>query len=122
MKKCLDTHALVEICMKNPRFDEYLEADIVITDITLAEFYEWVLKKYDERTALFWARECEPYTVKVKLAELLSAANFRFVCRQKKINCSFVDAVGYTYALEHKYPFVTGDNAFRKLKNVEFRG
>ena len=123
MIKCLDTCALIEIAMQNPRFNTYLNADIVIPNTTLAEFYGWILQKYDERTALFWIKKCEPYVTPVKTAILISAMNFRSVHRKKKAsNISFFDAVGYAFALEYKYAFVTSDNAFRNLPSVELVG
>ena len=116
--KCLDTCALIDIAMQNPRFNLYLNAEVVIPNTTLAEFYGWILRKYDERTALFWTKKCEPYVVPVETAILVSAMNFRHA-HQKK-NISFFDAVGYAFALEQGYAFVTSDGAFRNMQNVEF--
>ena len=50
---------------------------------------------------------------------LKEAIKFRKkVYKDKKI--SYVDAIGYTYALKNNLVFLTGDKEFENLKNVEF--
>ena len=40
--------------------------------------------------------------------------------KNKGLNISYVDAVGYQVARERKIKFLTGDEAFRDLPDVEF--
>lgn len=57
---------------------------------------------------------CKP----VSLSTLIKAMQFRVDARKNDI--SFFDAVGYIFALENNYPFVTGDKEFEHMKGVEF--
>ena len=119
VKKCLDTYALVEIARGNNRFLTYLDEDIVITEITLAEFYGVLLRDFNERTADYWYKKLFPYSTPVSMPILVSAIKFRFENRKESI--SFFDAVGYMFSLITGYVFVTGDHAFEKKKNVEYK-
>ncbi len=51
VKKYLDTYDLMEISQGNPKFNIYLDSDFIITDLTLAEFYGVILRRYNEQTA-----------------------------------------------------------------------
>ena len=117
--KCLDTYALMEISQDNPYFNIYLDSNFVITDITLAEFYGVILRKYDEITADYWFKILEQYAVSVDKLILKEAVKFRH--EHKKSDISFFDAVGYIFSIENGYVFVTGDKEFKGLKNVEFK-
>ena len=117
--KCLDTYALVEISEANPHFSVYLQEDIVVPDLILAEFYAGLLRQFGKQTAQYWFRKIEPYTKSVALPLLIEAVEFRH--EHRKENVSFFDAVGYIYSLKNNYLFVTGDKEFKDLKGVEFR-
>src|SRR3989339_668827 len=117
VKRCFDTYALMEIFDGNPKFEKYINSDFVITDLTLVEFYNVILKKYDERTAEYWFKKYMNYSVSVDKWVLKEAIKFKF--EKRKTNISFFDAVGYVFSLSNNYPFVTGDKEFENLKGVE---
>ncbi len=119
VKKCLDTYALVEISKANPGFENYLESDFVITDITIAEFYLVLLREEGEKVADYWFKKLQAYCESVNKETLIEAVKFRH--QNKKRNLSFFDAVGYIFSLKNNYKFVTGDKEFENLVNVEFR-
>lgn len=118
-RKCLDTYALVEISKANPAFALYLSQNIVITDVTLAEFYAVLLREDGKQTAEYWFRQLEAYSEPVDRSILKEAVIFRYEHRQQKI--SFFDAVGYLFSLRNGDVFVTGDKEFKGLKWVEYR-
>lgn len=119
IKRCLDTYALIEISNGNPKFVSYLDYDFVITDLTLAEFYSVILREYDERTADYWFKKLEQYSVSVEKSILKESVKFRY--ENKKSDISFFDAVGYIFSIKSGYVFVTGDKEFLNFKNVEFK-
>ena len=45
---------------------------------------------------------------------------FRLEMKLKKKNLSYVDALGYIIAKKNKIKFLTGNNEFKNLENVEF--
>ena len=116
--KCLDTYALVEISNGNPRFASLLSEEIVIPDLTMAEFYGDLYRKYGLKTAEYWHRRLSLLCQTVQRDILIKAVRYRF--DNKKQNLSFFDCVGYTFAQEHKIVFVTGDKEFKEKEGVEF--
>lgn len=118
-KKCLDTYALVEIAKGNPEFFKYLSEEVILTDITLAEFYAVLLREDGKQTAEYWFQKLSPYSMVVDKEILKQAVAFRYEHRQEKM--SFFDAVGYVFSQAKGYIFVTGDKAFEKRKGVEYQ-
>ncbi|MBI2651990.1 PIN domain-containing protein [Candidatus Woesearchaeota archaeon] len=114
--KCLDTYPLIEIAIGNEKFTSLLNEDFVITDITISEFYYVLLQRYNEQTADFWYRKLEPYCVIVPRETLIKAVKFRH--ENKKRDLAFFDCVGYIFAIENNYKFLTGDNEFEDFENV----
>lgn len=119
IKRCLDTYALVEIKLGNPKFKDYLKSEFVIVDLILAEFYSVLLREEGEEAADYWFKKLEGYSVSVSKEILIEAVKFRYKRRRSKI--SFFDAVGYIFALKNGYKFATGDKKFKNLDNVEFK-
>lgn len=117
--KCLDTYALMGIALQNAHFLQYLEEDIIITDLTLAEFYGVLLKKHNEQTAEYWYRQMSSWSQPVPKEILIKAAKFKHEYR--KTNISFFDAVGYVFSRQNNHAFVTGDKEFQNMPGVEFR-
>ncbi len=116
--RCLDTYALMEIMNGNPKFANYLNLNFVIADITLAEFYGVVLREQGEEKADLWSNKLRSFTREVSLAILVEAVKFRH--KNKDKNFSLVDAIGYIFAKQNNYLFVTGDKEFETLEGVEY--
>jgi len=117
--KYLDTYALIEISKENASFSEYLNNSIIISDLTLVEFYGVLLREEGDLVADYWFRKFEGYSVQVSKEILIESVKFRH--KNKTKNFSFFDAVGYIFALNNKIPFVTGDKEFKNMINVEFK-
>lgn len=118
VKKSLDTYALVEIVRNNPKFEKYVSQEIILNNLTLAEFYGVLLREHGEKTADYWFKKLERFSFQVPKEILIEAVKFKHKYRKQKI--SFFDAVGYIFSLKHGLKFVTGDKEFEKLPNVEF--
>ncbi len=116
--KCLDTYVLIEIHDENPNFLKYLNQEFIIPEIIMAEFYEIILRNYNEQTANYVLEKFRHFITPVKMEILIKAVKFRH--ENKKQNLSFFDCVGYIFALENKMKFVTGDKEFKDKENVEF--
>lgn len=115
-----DTYALVEITKGNQAFIDYTEKEIVINDLTLAEFYHVLLRDYNVQTADYWFKKISSNSKPAPKELLIEAVRFRRLNRQKNKNFSFFDAVGYVYAVKNGFKFLTGDGAFEGLPGVEF--
>jgi predicted nucleic acid-binding protein len=115
---CLDTYALVELRNSNPKFEHILSQDFIIPDVTMAEFYWVLLREENKSVAYAWYRKFRPFCIHTDLAVLITAMEFR--SQNRKLNMSFFDCAGYKTAERHGAKFVTGDSAFKGMKNVEF--
>lgn len=115
---CLDTYALMEVSVGNPKFSELMKEEFVITDLTMAEFYVVLKKKHNEQTAQYWHRKLSAFCKPVTRQTAINALVFRE--NNKKDNISVFDAVGYEYAKENRHVFVTGDKAFNGKDGVLF--
>ncbi len=118
-KRCLDTYALVEIAKGNSIFAQHLQQDIIITEITLAEFYGVILREQGEKMAEQWFQKLNSYSQPVDMKTFIEAVKFRY--EHKKKNISFFDAVGYIFSIRNNLNFVTGDKEFEHFKQVEFK-
>ena len=117
--KCLDTYALIEIHDENPNFMSYLNQEIIIPELIMAEFYSIILREHNEKTANYLLEKFKAFLAPVNLNTLIKAVKYRQ--EKKKQNLSFFDCVGYVFALENNMKFVTGDKEFEHLPNVEFK-
>ena len=116
--KCLDAYALVEINNGNPKFAALLSEDVVITDLTFAEFYGDLLRRYDKKTADYWHIKLAAFCRAVNREILLKAIVYRIEHAEE--NLSFFYCVGYVFSLENNFRFVTGDKAFEYKEDAEF--
>ena len=115
---CLDTYALVEIGLDNPKFTHILNENFVITDLTMAEFYSLLYRQGNEEMAQHWYDKLKNSLAATNVDILIKALKYRI--DNKKDNLSIFDCVGYIFSLENNMKFVTGDKAFKNKENVIF--
>jgi len=115
---CLDTYALWEIQLANPKYSPILNCPFIITDWTLVEFYKTMLKEYGKEIAVKWYEKFKPYFKRVDIDILIKAVDFHR--ENKREDISLFDSVGYIFSLEKNYIFVTGDKAFKNKEGVLF--
>lgn len=115
---CLDTYALMEFIQENPLYANLLDQDFVISDATLAEFYSVQKKNHNIATAEYWLKLLTPFSKQVSLVVWIKAISFRQDHSKEKL--SIYDCLGYVFAQENKFLFVTGDKAFKNKKGVKF--
>jgi len=113
---CLDTYALIEIHDANPKFSGLLAKDCVIADLTLAEFYGVLLRRFNKKTADYWLDRLAGLIVRTDMETYIAA----IVQKQGNPSLSFFDCVGYAYARQHHHQFVTGDKEFKGKQGVLF--
>ena len=59
-----------------------------------------------------------PYCVEITDHDIKRACEFRLQNKNKEL--SYIDCIGYIIAVEKKIKFLTGDEGFRNIGNVEF--
>jgi len=112
-----DSYALIEIILGNNKYNNYKNCSFVFTSINFAEVYYASLLR-DESKAEMIIKSYKDNIVEFSMDILVKAMKFRL--KHKKMNLSYADCIGYIYACENNLKFLTGDEKFENMKNVEF--
>ncbi len=111
-----DTYALIEVIRGNQKYARYNKTQAYVTLFNLGEL-NYILKKEmpkhraDEYTSNYSAFETE-----VQLDDIKKAGDFKI--QNKRL--SFADCVGYIVAQRLGIKFLTGDEGFERMSNVEY--
>ena len=116
MKYLFDTYALIAMIEGNSAYNKYLGVEGITLSGNLAELFWFFLKRHDEKTASYFHERFLRFTVDFPSGLVDKAMIFRY--KHKKLGLSPFDSFGYIYALENDMIFLTGDRAFKGLKNV----
>ncbi len=102
----------------NKHYDQYLESESHSSIFNIAETYYRFLREFGEQFAddktlplFFRMLPVKPLTIKLAM---------KFRLENKKKDLSYADCIGYQLAQEHGLKFLTGDQQFKGLPNVEF--
>jgi len=114
-----DSYAIIEFVNGNEKFKKYfLENEGITTLYNAMEVYYSVLKEKGEETANETLKLLASIIFYPNLGYVENSMKFRLKHKEKKL--SYADCLGYVIALRLKIKFLTGDEDFRNLNNVEF--
>jgi hypothetical protein len=113
-----DSYALIELLKGNKKYQEYLDAGIVITKLNLFEVYYFFLRERGEKEANEFINQYYEVAVNYDNFAIIQAAKLKFKHKKRKI--SMTDCIGYQVAEYWGIKFLTGDKEFEKFENVEF--
>ena len=114
-----DTYALVEISKGNPNYEPYKEDVIVLLNtLNLLEFSYFLFTEKRENEIKEFFNNYLRFNVNYDEQILINAAEMKFKFLKERL--SFIDCVGYMIAKKRNAKFLTGDEKFRKMDNVEF--
>ena len=114
-----DTYALYGIALGSENYKLYTSGFRIITTImNLYELYFRLIQDNFLFEAEKFFEKFLPDCMQIKPDVIKDAARFRL--KNKKLDLSYVDALGYITAQRYDAPFLTGDKSFRRLPNVEF--
>lgn len=114
-----DTYALLEIFYGNERYRKYLDVDVITTKLNLMEIYYHLLRVEGEDVANHYYDETIGYAIDFDDTDIKESMRFRLKMKKGKKNLSYIDALGYIIAEKLGIKFLTGDNAFEGMDNVE---
>lgn len=117
-KYFFDNYALIEITKCNPKYVQYLDSQVIITIFNLIEFTYSVLMDYNEEKAREICKKFKECVVEINEEIIIEALKFRKENHRR--NLSYADCIGYIYAKKNHLLFLTGDEQFKNLPNVEF--
>lgn len=114
-----DTYAILEIIKGNLNYKKYLrDIGIATTKLNLMELYYRLYILFGIETAEFYYQKYIRFVIEVSDFIIKKAMIFKAENRNKDL--SYVDCIGYVFAVENKIKFLTGDIQFKDMKNVEF--
>ena len=117
----LDTYAMIEYLRGNPNYRNYFSNTKLITSIlNLIELYFLVLREHNEKAADNAYAAFRHYQTDISEEDIRNGMKLRLRMKLDKIDLSYADAIGYVMSERLEAKYLTGDDAFRKLQNVEF--
>ena len=113
-----DTYALIELVGGNENYKQYASHILVTTDFNLMELYYSLLRDYGKEVAEHHFDEWAEFTVKIPRYIIKKGMEIKLAKKKEKL--SYVDCIGYAYALETNISLLTGDSKFENKIGVEF--
>ena len=120
MKFFFDTYALLEIFYGNEVYRKYLDAEVVTTKLNLMEIYDHLFREQGWDIADQYYGETVGYAVDFDDRDIKEGMKFRLKMKKEGENLSYVDALGYVISERFGIKFLTGDNVFEDIDNVEY--
>jgi|SRR3989344_6023829 len=134
-----DTYAIIELIKGNLKYEFVKDFTIITGVMNLAEVYYALLLENKTTKFLtrpeFWVQKIpKEFSRKEKVDSVVGGLNLQildvspdtaiqgalFRYKNKKVNFSYIDSIGYILALSNNLAFLTGDKEFENLENVEF--
>lgn len=113
-----DTYAIIEIIGGNRNYKKYTDNILTTSDYNLMELYYSFLRDYGKEIAERYFNEWVDFTVKIPRYVIKRGMEIKLKNKREKL--SYVDCIGYAFALENYLLFLTGDSKFKNKKGVEF--
>ena len=120
MTECyfFDSYALIEVFKGNINYDRFKDSVIVTTKLNLFEIFYIISRDVNKEIAAYLLEKYYKFIADYGHKIIEFAALFRLENKQK--NFSMTDCIGYKMAEFLGIKFLTGDNQFKNLPNVEF--
>lgn len=116
-----DSYAIIEYFDKNSKYKKYFTEDSgILTAPNLMEVSYSLQKHFGFKSAVHYLEPFLPHVVGFDLSDIDEAMKLRLALEKKKMDISYVDALGYFLAKKHGVKFLTGDKHFDDLDNVEY--
>ena len=114
-----DSYVILEFLEGNNSFKVYFsEYDGITTLYNLMEVYYITLRDQGEDKARKVLDLLRPIIVYPAIEDVEESMKFKLENKHKKF--SYTDCLGYIIARKNKIRFLTGDEGFKSMSNVEF--
>ncbi len=113
-----DSYAIIEIVKGNPNYQKFSNTKIAITKLNLFEIYYSMLRDYDKNKAEKVLTDYLKFVVDFDENVIKEASKFRLDNKSKGL--SMTDCIGYILAKKYGIKFLTGDEKFKDMENVEY--
>lgn len=99
-------------------FDE--QSSGALTKLNLMEIYFRAAKLHGHEAARQVIDRFSKYLIDFDIDDIAGSMKLREELMKKRMDTSYVDALGYYLAKKMQIPFLTGDQHFRELDGVRF--
>ncbi len=113
-----DTYAIIELLKDNPSYHKFKDVAIITGAFNIAETHHYLIEFASESKADKLINNLNIILIESDKETAVEASKFRF--KNKKLKMSYADCLGYSISLKNNLIFVTGDDAFENMENVEF--
>jgi len=117
-----DSYAVLAYLSDSPNYRSYFEENVgVLTKVNLMAIHYKVLAMHGPRAAKRVLYAFSKYIVEFGLRDIEGSMRLRLKMKNRGLDMSYADALGYHLASKMNLKFLTGDNVFKGLDNVEFQ-
>ena len=113
-----DTYALMEFIKGSEAYEDFIQYDLLLTQLNLAELYYNLLRESGKEIAEYYFELYKNLVIAIPRSVLKTAMQFKLKYRHEKL--SYADCIGYALAGHLGVPFLTGDQKFQDKTNVIF--
>ena len=113
-----DTYALIEIIRGNNNYNIYTNFILITSELNLMELYYSLFRDYGKPLAEKYFNQWEISAIRIPTSLIKTAMELKYIHNKEKL--SYIDCMGYVYAMENGVPFLTGDSKFKNKDGVEF--
>ncbi len=111
-----DTFAILEIINGTETYKPYVDSIPVITKLNLFELFHALNKMHGKEKANFYMSHYKQFVKDFDETDIEAGSDLKL----KNNKMSMTDCIGYVVALKSGIKFLTGDNEFENMPNVEF--
>ena len=117
-----DSYSVLAYLSDRPNYRSYFEENVgVLTKVNLMEIHYKLLAMHGPRAAKRAIYAFSKYVVEFGLRDIEDSMKLRLKMKSRGLDVSYADALGYHLATKMKVKFLTGDNVFKGLANVEYQ-
>ena len=113
-----DSYAFFEILEGNENYRKYVNSKIITTKLNLFELYLGIVREESEENADKAFNKYYPFVQDFDENVIKEAAKLKFELNKRDL--SMTDCIGYVFAKQLGIKFLTGDEQFKDMENVEF--
>ncbi|MBI4168046.1 MAG: PIN domain-containing protein [Candidatus Aenigmarchaeota archaeon] len=113
-----DSYAIIELIKGGVNYRNYTNVKMVTTKLNLFEVCYFLVRDFGEDKALEYMKSYSDFIVDFSVETILAAAKFRLVKKADRL--SMVDCIGYVLSKNLGIKFLTGDEKFQNMENVEY--
>ena len=118
MNYYFDTYGIIELIKDNPSYQKFKEATIITAALNISETHYYLIEFASESEADKIINGLNLSLIEPNKEIAVEASKFRF--KNKKLKLSYADCLGYIISQKNNLVFLTGDDGFKDLENVEF--